>query len=136
MFWSRMKKHERNWYGQYIENIFRIYSSWYTVKCKSLCLVYRSTSWEHISWNFSKHFSRTFYYIRISIYIAVYKETYQKHPFHFKNMSQQRKSNSLKTKRSAILHFWNNGHRSPATISRITKTPLRTVKYNIRKIKQ
>ena len=51
-------------------------------------------------------------------------------------MSQQRKSNSLKTRRSAILHFWNNGHRSPATISRITKTPLRTVKYNIRKIKQ
>ena len=51
-------------------------------------------------------------------------------------MSQQRKSNSLKTRRSAILHFWNNGHRSPATISGITKTPLRTVKYNIRKIKQ
>ena len=51
-------------------------------------------------------------------------------------MSQQRKSNSLKTRRSAILHFWNNSHRSPATISRITKTPLRTVKYNIRNIKQ
>ena len=51
-------------------------------------------------------------------------------------MSQQRKSNSLKTRRSAILHFWNNGHRSSAAISRITKTPLRTVKYNIRKIKQ
>ena len=51
-------------------------------------------------------------------------------------MSQHRKSNSLKTRRSAILHFWNNSHRSPATISRITKTPLRTVKYNIRKIKQ
>ena len=51
-------------------------------------------------------------------------------------MSQQRKSNSLKTRRSAILHFWNNGHRSPTTISRITKTSLRTVKYNIRKIKQ
>ena len=51
-------------------------------------------------------------------------------------MSQQRKSTSLKTRRSAILHFWNNGHRSPAAISRITKTPLRTVKYNIRKIKQ
>ena len=65
----------------------------------------------------------------------MYKETYQKHPFHLKKMSQQRKSNSWKTKRSAILHFWNNGHRSPAAISRITKTPLRTVKYNIRKIK-
>ena len=51
-------------------------------------------------------------------------------------MSQQRKSNPMKTRRSAILHFWNNGHRSPAAISRITKTPLRTVKCNIRKIKQ
>ena len=51
-------------------------------------------------------------------------------------MWQQRKSNSLRTGRSAILHFWNNGHRSPAAISRITKTSLRTVKYNIRKIKQ
>ena len=51
-------------------------------------------------------------------------------------MSHQPKSNSLKTRRLAILHFWNNGHRSPTTISRITKTPLRTVKYNIMKIKQ
>ena len=51
-------------------------------------------------------------------------------------MSQQQKSNSVKTRRLAILHFWNNDHRSPAAISRITKTPLRTVKYNIRKIKQ
>ena len=51
-------------------------------------------------------------------------------------MSQQRKSNSMKTKRSAVLHFWNNGQRSPGAISYITKTPLRAVKYNITKIKQ
>jgi len=51
-------------------------------------------------------------------------------------MSQQRKSNSMKTRRSAILHFWNSGQRSPTAISRITKIPLRTVKYNITKIKQ
>ena len=51
-------------------------------------------------------------------------------------MSPQRKSNSIKTRRSAILHFWNNGHRSPAAISRITKTLLRTIKYNLTKIKQ
>ena len=51
-------------------------------------------------------------------------------------MSQQRKSNSMKTRCSAILHLWNNDQRSPAAISRITKTPLRTVKYNITKIKQ
>ena len=47
-------------------------------------------------------------------------------------MSQQRKSNSMKTRCSAILHFWNNGQRSPAAISPITKTP----KYNTTKIKQ
>ena len=51
-------------------------------------------------------------------------------------MSQQRKSNSTKTRSSAILHFWNNGKRSPATTSRISKTPLTTVKCNITKIKQ
>ena len=35
-----------------------------------------------------------------------------------------------------MLHFSNNGQRSPAEISRITKTTLRAVKYNITKIKQ
>ena len=39
-------------------------------------------------------------------------------------------------KRLTILHFWNNGERSPTKISRITKIPLGTVKYNISKIKQ
>jgi transposase len=51
-------------------------------------------------------------------------------------MSQQRNPSSMKTKRSTILHFWNNGHRSPTKISRITKIPVRTVKYNIAKIKE
>ncbi len=51
-------------------------------------------------------------------------------------MPQQRNLCSMKTKRSTILHFWNNGHRSPATISRITKIPVRTIKYNIAKIKE
>ena len=45
---------------------------------------------------------------------------------------QQRKSKSMKTRCSAILHFWNNGQRSPAAVSRITKTP----QSNITKIKQ
>ncbi|CAM2715560.1 unnamed protein product [Rotaria socialis] len=49
--------------------------------------------------------------------------------------SQQRNLSTMKTKRSTILHYWNNGHRSPATIARITKIPIRTVKYNIVKIK-
>ena len=51
-------------------------------------------------------------------------------------MFQQRKSNSVKARCSAILHFWNSGQRSPSTISRMTKIPLRTVKYNTTKIKQ
>ena len=38
----------------------------------------------------------------------------------------------MKTRRSAILHCWNHDHRSPAAISRITKTP----KYNVMKTKQ
>ena len=66
----------------------------------------------------------------------MYKEICHKHPFHLKTISQQRNLNSTKTKRSAILHFWNNGQRSPAVISRITKTPVRTGKYNIKKIKE
>ncbi len=42
----------------------------------------------------------------------------------------------MKTKRSTILHYWNNGHRSPTTIARMTKIPVGTVKYNIIKIKE
>ncbi|CAF4676483.1 unnamed protein product, partial [Rotaria socialis] len=49
--------------------------------------------------------------------------------------SQKRNLSTMKTKQSTILHYWNNSHRSPATIARITKIPIRTVKYNIVKIK-
>ena len=42
----------------------------------------------------------------------------------------------MKTSRSAILYHWNNGERSPETIARMTKIPLRTIKYNIAKIKE
>ena len=38
----------------------------------------------------------------------------------------------MKTRRSTILHFWNNGQPSSAAVSRVTKTP----KYNTTKIKQ
>jgi transposase len=51
-------------------------------------------------------------------------------------MHHQRNISSLKTRRSAILHYWNYGHRSAATIANITKIPIRTVKYNIAKIKE
>ena len=67
----------------------------------------------------------------------MYKETCRKRPSYLqKRMSQQRKSNSRKTRHSAISHFRNNGQRSPAVISRLTKNPLRTVKYNITTTKQ
>jgi hypothetical protein len=42
----------------------------------------------------------------------------------------------MKTKRSTILHFWNNGHTSPATIALLTEIPVGAVKYNIAKIKE
>ena len=51
-------------------------------------------------------------------------------------MCSQRNSNIMKTKRSVILHFWQNGERSPAAISRMTKISIRTINYNIKKIKQ
>lgn len=42
----------------------------------------------------------------------------------------------MKTRGSTISHYWHNGHRSCATIAHITKVPIRTVKYNIAKIKE
>jgi len=42
----------------------------------------------------------------------------------------------MKTKRSAILHFWQNGERSPAVISCMPKISIPTVNYNIKKIKE
>ena len=41
----------------------------------------------------------------------------------------------MKTNRSTILHYWNNGHSSPATVARTTKIPVRTVIYDIGKIR-
>ena len=38
-------------------------------------------------------------------------------------------------KHSIVLHFWNNEERSATTIPCTTKISLRTVKYNIAKIK-
>ena len=51
-------------------------------------------------------------------------------------MSRTRKSSTLKIRRSAILHYWNNGRRSASDIARLTKIPVRTVRYNIAKIKE
>ena len=50
-------------------------------------------------------------------------------------MTQTRKSSSLTIRRSVILHYWNNGHRSASDIAHLTKIPIRTVRYNIAKIK-
>ena len=49
---------------------------------------------------------------------------------------RQRNLNWKKMKHSIILDFWNNGERSATTISPTTKISLRTVKYNIAKIRQ
>ena len=34
-----------------------------------------------------------------------------------------------------ILHFWNQGIRSPLEIHKKTNIPIRTIKYNVKKIK-
>ncbi|CAF1597360.1 unnamed protein product [Didymodactylos carnosus] len=51
-------------------------------------------------------------------------------------MRRMRYSPSFETRRSASLHCWNNGHRSASYIARSTKIPIRTVRYNIVKIKE
>ena len=38
--------------------------------------------------------------------------------------------------RSVILHFWRKGYRCAAEIARLTKIPVRTVRYNIAKIRE
>ncbi|CAF3370452.1 unnamed protein product, partial [Rotaria socialis] len=48
-------------------------------------------------------------------------QIFREHSSFWKKMFQQRNLSTMKTKRSTILHYWNNGHRSPATIARITK---------------
>ena len=62
----------------------------------------------------------------------MYKEIYQKHLYHLKKNVATTKTEFNKNKAFSYLLFANNGQRSPAAISRITKTP----KYNITKIKQ
>ena len=50
----------------------------------------------------------------------------------------RRKENTIgqKARRSTILYYWNNGHRSLSAIARITKIFVRTIKYNIATIKE
>lgn len=51
-------------------------------------------------------------------------------------MSRNQSVNRLSTNRSVILHYWNKGYRCAAEIARRTKIPVRTVRYNIAKLKQ
>ena len=41
----------------------------------------------------------------------------------------------LSTNRSVILHFYSTGYRCVAEIARCTKVPVRTVRYNVVKIR-
>ena len=45
-------------------------------------------------------------------------------------------SSDLKKHHISILHFWNKGVRSARVIHRETNIPLRTIYYNINKLKQ
>lgn len=48
-------------------------------------------------------------------------------------MSRCSNGNHLSTNRSVILHFWKQGDLAVAETARLTKIPLRTVRYNIGK---
>ncbi len=54
----------------------------------------------------------------------------------WKKLRRRPNSTSLKTQRSTVLHFWNNGIRSPTIIARLMKIPAWIVKYNIAEIKR
>ena len=51
-------------------------------------------------------------------------------------MQSKVNNNRLSTRRSVILHYYNLGHRCAAEIARQTKIPVRTVRYNLAKIKK
>ena len=51
-------------------------------------------------------------------------------------MSRRSNDNRLSTNRSVILHFWKQGDLSTAEIARLSKIPVRTVRYNIAKIEK
>ncbi|CAF4983797.1 unnamed protein product, partial [Rotaria sp. Silwood1] len=51
-------------------------------------------------------------------------------------MTPKVKHNHLSTHRSVILHYYNLGHRCAAGIARQTKIPVRTIRYNLAKIRK
>jgi transposase len=51
-------------------------------------------------------------------------------------MTPKVKHNHLSTHRSVILHYYNLGHRCAAEIARRTKIPVRTIQYNLAKIRK
>ena len=51
-------------------------------------------------------------------------------------MTPKVKHNHLSTHRSAILHYYNLSHRCAAEIARQTKIPVRTIWYNLTKIRK
>ncbi|CAF3979764.1 unnamed protein product, partial [Rotaria sp. Silwood1] len=51
-------------------------------------------------------------------------------------MELKENNNHLSTYRSVILHYYNLGHHCAAEIARQTKIPVRTVRYNLAKIKK
>ena len=51
-------------------------------------------------------------------------------------MARRSSDNRLSTNRSIMLHFWIQGDLSAAEITRLTKIPVRTVRFNIDKIEK
>ena len=54
----------------------------------------------------------------------------------FIKMTPKVKHNYQSTHRSVILHYYNLGHRCAAEIARQTKIPVRTIRYNLTKIRK
>ena len=54
----------------------------------------------------------------------------------FTKMTPKVKHNHLPTHRLVILHYYNLGHRCAAEIARQTKIPVRTIRYNLIKIRK
>ena len=51
-------------------------------------------------------------------------------------MRQIQNTSDQKTRRSTLLHYWNNGHPYLSDITRMTKISTRTIKYIIVKVKE
>jgi transposase len=85
--------------------------------------------------NVCRDVSRTFSKVSLNLYIHDANVTRTKTLPTIVQMGDLSNDNHWSTRRSTILHFWQQGHRNAADIARMTKIPERTIRYNIAKIR-